>query len=117
MQQVHGGRFDFTRFTFLGHRRLFRGFDEIDSGMVCGPGMSLASSYKYFLLSFSSSRALRQIVTLFSHFTSFFLKYFDYHLMKKPQALDAASAYYFLGKRSDQVLTDRELIRNYGSQS
>ena len=27
MQQVHGGRYDFTRFTRLGHRRLFRRFD------------------------------------------------------------------------------------------
>ena len=29
MQQVHMGRYDFTRFTHLGHRRLFRKFEEI----------------------------------------------------------------------------------------
>ena len=40
MQQVHMGRYDFTRFTHLGHRRLFRNFSEVDSGAVCGPGMA-----------------------------------------------------------------------------
>jgi len=38
MQQVHNERYDFTRFTYLGHRRLFSAFDEIDSGASCGPG-------------------------------------------------------------------------------
>ena len=41
MQQVHMGRYDFTRFTYLGHRRLFRKFEEIDSGAVSGPAMAL----------------------------------------------------------------------------
>ena len=40
MQQVHMAPYDFTRFTYLGHRRLFRRFKEIDSGIACGPGMS-----------------------------------------------------------------------------
>jgi len=30
MQQVHEGRYDFTRFTHLGHRFLFRKFEEIE---------------------------------------------------------------------------------------
>jgi SAM-dependent methyltransferase len=63
MQNVCGGCFDFTRFTLLGHRRLFRRFTEIKSGAACGPGMALAWSYQYFLLSFTSSRRARQIVS------------------------------------------------------
>jgi uncharacterized protein YbaR (Trm112 family) len=51
VQQVHMGGYDFTRFTHSGHRRLFRNFGEIASGPVCGPGMALAWSYQYFLLS------------------------------------------------------------------
>jgi SAM-dependent methyltransferase len=58
MQQVHGGRYDFTRFTHLGHRRLFRKFEEIDSGVTGGPGMALAWSCKYFLLSFARGQGL-----------------------------------------------------------
>ena len=56
MQQVHEGKYDFHRFTHLGHRRLFRNFSEIDSGAMCGPGMALAWSYCYFIYSFSSSK-------------------------------------------------------------
>ena len=59
MQQVHMGRYDFTRFSHSGHRRLFRQFAELSSGPICGPGMALAWSYQYFLLSFATSRAVR----------------------------------------------------------
>lgn len=113
MQQVHGGRYDFTRFTHLGHRRLFRRFEEIDSGAVCGPGMALAWSYQYFLMSFTTSRTLRGFLLVFARLTSFYLKYFDYYLINKPSALDAASGYYFMGKKSEQVLSDRDLIKLY----
>jgi uncharacterized protein YbaR (Trm112 family) len=113
IQQVHGGRYDFTRFTLLGHRRLFREFDEIASGAVNGPGMALAWSYQYFLLSFATSRLMRYLLGNFARFTSFFLKYFDRHLIDKPGALDAASGFYFMGRKGERTLTDRELIRGY----
>lgn len=113
MQQVHGGQYDFTRFTHLGHRRLFRRFEEIDSGAVCGPGMALAWSYQYFLLSFTTSRALRTFIRAVARLTSFFLKYFDYYLIDKPGALDAASGFYFMGRKSDQILSDRDLTKLY----
>ncbi|MBI5397723.1 MAG: methyltransferase domain-containing protein [Verrucomicrobia bacterium] len=113
MQQVHGGRYDFTRFTHLGHRRLFRRFDEIDSGAVCGPGMALAWSCQYFLLSFTTSKTLRAVIEIFTHLTSFYLKYFDHYLIDKPGALDAASGYYFMGRKGTQVLSDQDLIKLY----
>jgi hypothetical protein len=53
MQQVHGSAYDFTRFTWLGHRRLFRKFKEIKSGTCGGPGMALIWSWRYFLRTFS----------------------------------------------------------------
>lgn len=113
MQQVHLGRYDFTRFTHLGHRRLFRRFEEIDSGAVCGPGMALAWSYQYFLLSFTTSRILRALFRVFASLTSFYLKYFDYYLINKPGTLDAASGYYFMGRKTEQVLSDQDLIKIY----
>ncbi len=113
MQQVHMGRYDFTRFTHLGHRRLFRKFSEIDSGAVCGPGMALAWSFQYFLLSFTKSKKMRTVVILFSSVLCFFWKYFDYYLVNKKCALDSASGFYFLGKKSKKILTDKELIRGY----
>lgn len=113
MQQVHMGRYDFTRFTHLGHRRLFRKFEEISSGPACGPGMALAWSYQYFLLSFVKNKAAKAIVKGFARLTSFWLKYFDYYLIDKPGTFDAASGYYFIGKKSDRVLDDRELLKLY----
>jgi len=113
MQQVHMGRYDFTRFTHLGHRRLFRHFEEIDSGPSCGPGMALAWAYQYFLLSFTTSRVLRSLIRAFTQLTSFYLKYFDFSLVGKSGAFDAASAYYFLGRKAQTALSDRELIAQY----
>ncbi|MBN1867560.1 methyltransferase domain-containing protein [Candidatus Sumerlaeota bacterium] len=113
MQQVHGGRYDFTRFTHLGHRRLFRRFEEIDSGAVCGPGMSLAWAYRHFLLCFAKPGKLSASIEMFASLTSFYLKYFDRWLVDTPAGIDGASGCYFLGRKSDRVLGDRELIEQY----
>lgn len=113
MQQVHEGRYDFYRFTHLGHRRLFKNFSEIESGAVCGPGMALAWSFSYFIYCFSGSKKMRRILLPIAHFSSFFLKYFDYYLINKPGAYDAASGYFFMGQKSKKTLNDRELIKLY----
>jgi SAM-dependent methyltransferase len=113
MQQVHGGRYDFTRFTHLGQRRLFRRFDEVESGVICGPGMALSWSYQYFLQSFVRSSRARNLLALWADLTTFYLKYFDPGLAQKPGAFDSASGFYFLGRRSETVLSDREIIKLY----
>src|SRR5437773_10814883 len=100
MQQVHGGAYDFTRFTLLGHRRLFRKFEEIDSGVGNGPGAALAWSWQYFLLSFATSRRTRSMVRAFVRLTAFWLKYVDVYLEHKPGTLDAATGYFFIGGKS-----------------
>jgi SAM-dependent methyltransferase len=113
MQQVCVARFDFTRYTHVGHRRLFRDFDEIASGAVCGPGMALAWAYQYFLLSFFTSPRARTAVKGFTRVTAFWLKYFDFHLIDTPGGLDAASGVYFLGRKGERPLPDDELIALY----
>lgn len=114
MQQVHMGRYDFTRFTHLGHRRLFRQFAEIESGMNGGPGMALSWAYEYFLTSFFKYRLLRSIARVFAKFTSFWLKYFDKYLLNDScVAMDAALGYYFLGSKTDSILSDRDLLKLY----
>jgi SAM-dependent methyltransferase len=113
MQQVHGGEFDFTRFTLGGHRRLFRYFKEIDSGIVGGPGMVLAWSISYFVGSFSKSRALKYFRFAILPFFIFWLKYFDYYFIKKPWVSDAASGVFFIGIKSNSPVTDKEIIKNY----
>jgi uncharacterized protein YbaR (Trm112 family)/SAM-dependent methyltransferase len=113
MQQVHNAPYDFTRFTFLGHRRLFRHFTEIETGASGGPGMALAWSWTYFALSGATSRLGRAAAHVVTRLSSFWLKYLDDYLVKKPASLDAASGYYLMGRRSNEVLEDRELIKLY----
>jgi SAM-dependent methyltransferase len=113
MQQVHGGRYDFLRFTDLGHRRLFRAFTEVASGAIGGPATALAWAYEYFLISFSRRQWTKALLKAFARFSSFWLKYFDYVLISRPGGLDAASAYYFLGQKSDELLSDHDLLNMY----
>ena len=113
MQQVYAAGHDFSRFTHVGQRRLFRKFEEVASGVTCGPGMALAWAYQYFLLSFVQSKPARALAVAFARLTGFWLKYLDYYLIRKPGALDAASAYYFLGVKARLSMTDREIIGQY----
>jgi SAM-dependent methyltransferase len=115
MQQV-AGQYDLRRYTLLGHRRLFRKFEEIESGAVGGPGMALAWSYKHFLLSFASSRRSRRALTVCAHLTAFWLKYLDRLLINKPGTVDAAAGFSFLGRKSDRVISDREIVAAYGGR-
>ena len=100
MQQVFGARYDFTRFTHLGHRRLFRDFEEVGSGAVCGPGMALAWSYQYFLLSFFKTPALRTLVKGFARLTAFWVKYIDRVLIDRPEGSTLPRASTSLGARA-----------------
>jgi SAM-dependent methyltransferase len=114
MQQVHGGAFDFMRFTDLGHRRLFRRFEEIERGACGGPGMALAWAYRYFLVSLvGGSARTKRAVTAFAYLTSFWLRFFDRFLIARPESLDAASGLYFLGRKSEATIRDRDLVRQY----
>lgn len=114
MQQGHGGAYDFTRFTWLGHRRLFRKFEEIDSGTCCGPGMALSWSWNYFLRSFVRGRVIEKLTQIFARFTSFFWKYFDRILKNNVNTLEAASGNYFIGKKTTgYILSDKDLVGLY----
>ena len=75
--------------------------------------MALAWTLRYFFMSFFASKRLRAMVSGISRFAFFWLKYFDHYLVRQPGAYDAASAFYFLGRKSDNVLSDRELVASY----
>ena len=113
MQQVHEGAFDFTRFTHLGHRRLFRFFNEIESGIACGPGMALAWAWQYFLMSFTRTGTTRTLAKLVARLTGWPFKYFDLYLSRRPAAFDAASGFYFMGCRSTHPISDQQLVKLY----
>ncbi len=114
MQQVHGGKFDFHRFTALGHRRLFRHFREEKSGLVAGAGSMMAWSLLYFITSFSLNKKMDKALSYLGSFASFWLKYFDYLLNQHTSSMDTACGLFFLGKKEpDYLLTDQELLASY----
>ncbi|MBJ11471.1 MAG: methyltransferase type 11 [Candidatus Marinimicrobia bacterium] len=118
MQQLHQAPFDFTRFTFLGHRWLFRGFIHIDSGVVCGPGMALAWSIRGLIKNMVKNRILSRIFTIITHLCFFWLKYIDYIIVKrKSAALDSASSLFFIGRLNQIDMTFNELINYYNEEN
>jgi uncharacterized protein YbaR (Trm112 family)/SAM-dependent methyltransferase len=113
LQPVLDGRYDFTRFTHLGYLRLFRRYERIESGTCGGPAMAIALLYRSFLLSLVNGRIVRKGVGIFATLSAFWFKYIDYFLLDRPATLDCTSGCYFLGRRSEHTLSDRELIRMY----
>jgi SAM-dependent methyltransferase len=113
MQQVHEGAYDFTRYTLSGHRRLMNQFHEIEAGMVAGPGTALAWSIEYFLLSFVGGGRARMGVKALARLGTFWLKWFDKILAKRPAAMDAASCTYFYGEIIGEHTQDAEIVEAY----
>jgi SAM-dependent methyltransferase len=112
MQQVHGGAYDFTRFTRSGHRYLFRRFEEIDSGLSNGPGAALAWALAYFCCSFAVSVRARKLLFACSRVSFSWLKYFD-RVLRRDAALDAGCGFFFIGRRSEATVTPSELTAYY----
>jgi SAM-dependent methyltransferase len=113
MQQVHLGRYDFTRFTALGHRRLFRQFEAIDTGMTSGPGSALAWSVTYFVASFARNRRQRRVLQAVGRYLSFWLRFLDRAVARNEAAWDGACGFYLLGRRSETALADADLVASY----
>lgn len=113
MQPVHMGAYDFTRFSHLGQRRLFRWFDEIESGMALGPGAAMAWSIQYFLLSLTDNLTLRKALRFLGLLFTLPLKYTDLYFRRKAGALDFAGGTLFFGRLRDAPIADREMVRLY----
>ena len=113
MQQVHGGAYDFCRFSRSGCRRLFRRFEEESSGMVAGAGTVLAWSVEYFFRSFSDSAKWHRLTSRVAPLFTFWLKYFDYVFKNVRSAEDGASCSFFLGRKSEKEIADRDIVQMY----
>jgi SAM-dependent methyltransferase len=113
LQPGHMGGYDFRRFTHLGHRSLFRNFEEQDSGIACGPGMMLAGAYQAFLACLTTHRFVRRLLIAWARVTAFWLKYLDRWLVNRPGAYDAASCFYYVGRKRWAWVNDPSLPRGY----
>ena len=108
MQQVHMGAYDFQRFTKSGHRWLFRHFSEIESGVNGGVGLSLVWAVYYFLRALTKSNLWWQPVRILIGWLTRTERFTDNALN-----LDGACGLYFMGQRSDNPTTPKEIIKYY----
>lgn len=113
IQQVHEGAYDFTRFTLSGHRRLFNHFYEIEAGLVAGPATALVWAIENLALAFVSRPSLRVLAKVGVRLVFGWVKYLDYLLVNRPEAMDGASCTYFMGAKAEVRIPDSEIIARY----
>ena len=105
--------YDFTRFMLSGHRRLFNQYAEIDAGLVAGPATAFVWALENIVLAFSSLPTTRKVAKAGVRFGFGWIKYLDYFLVNRPEAMDGASCTYFMGSKADIRITDSEFIARY----
>ena len=110
---VHLPVADYTRFSRLGLIRLFRRFTPLDCDVIEGAGVSLAYSLSYFGMALASSfghPAGAKIAKYAVNYLIFFLPWVDRFVRRSPISIDAASSYFYIGRRSETMLADREIV-------
>ena len=113
MQQVHEGAYDFTRYTVLGHRYLFKNFQSIDFGGNGGPEIVVAWSIRYFIWSVTRSKRIGRLFGLTAGLLLRPFKIFS----SSASMHDASSGVFFLGRKfSEKKLTHTNLIQLYRGQ-
>ncbi len=108
MQQVHEGPFDFTRYTESGHRFLFRGFDRLNSGSIGGPGTQFIWSVDYLTRSLFQSPRAGKLAKL----ACCWVQLLD-RLIPESYCIDGASGVFFLGRKSDKVVSPKSMVSHY----
>ncbi len=113
MLPVHGGAFDFQRFSPLAHRRLFAAFSPVNSGVSSGPAAALGYSLQSLFLAGVTRRSTRFAVKTLCRLLFFWIKYFDLLIASRPGAADGALGVFFIGRRSGNRYNDRSILRDY----
>ncbi len=107
MQPVHAGAYDFTRFTPLGQRALFKRFTQLATGVSAGPMSALRWSIEHAFRSLFRSRypaiLVRPLTAPFGWFDQFSSRF----------ALDGCCGSYFIGRKSQTTATPKEIIAAY----
>lgn len=113
LQPVHMREHDFSRFTHLGHRRLFRWFDEIESGLAGGPGMSASFIVRGTLLSVTDRHWLQSGLRLLGLLIAYPIRFLDVWFLRHQSAYDAAGATFFFGRKRTTPISDRDILGFY----
>jgi SAM-dependent methyltransferase/uncharacterized protein YbaR (Trm112 family) len=110
---VHLPVADYTRFSRLALIRLFRRFTPVECGVIEGAAVTLAYSLAYFWMALLSSfgwTAGAKIAKYAGNYLIFWLRAVDGIVRRSPISIDAAASYYYIGRKADRALTDREIV-------
>lgn len=108
MQESHEEPYDFTRFTELGHRWLFKNFEEIYRKVNGGPGLSFYWSVRSLLRAIIGNKFISNLISL--PFILFSL--IDY-IVPENQKIKGANGFIFIGKKSNKAINENEIISHY----
>jgi SAM-dependent methyltransferase len=111
MQQVHERAYDFSRFTQSGHRWLFRRFTEVSAGPIGGAGVALVWSIRYFSRALGAGDKLSRLISL----PFFWIRFLDAFGRGRAVA-DAASGFFFLGRRAERAIEPQAMPKYYERQ-
>lgn len=103
MQGYHADPHDYWRFTQDGLRRLFAGFEEIDSGVHIGPASGLAWVFVAFCQGLACRQVTRKIMFRLGRLIAFPWKYLDLLMVRKPYSYLAASGVYYVGRKPNEL--------------
>lgn len=113
MQQVHEGAYDFTRYTVLGHRYLFKHFELIAQGGNGDPGVVLSWSVRYLAWSVIRNRS---VAKLLGYAIGLALRPF-HALVSSRSMYDASSGVYFLGRKVEgHTVSHKDIVSLYRGQ-
>ena len=113
LQHVHEGAYDYTRFTVLGHRILFKNFKKISSGYIGGIGQSMLWSVEYFFRSIFRSKTIGKIFKLLF----FWLRFFEYIVPYSFNVDGACGSFFYGQKNKKNKISLKKFLNEYnGSQ-
>jgi hypothetical protein len=110
---VHLPVADYTRFSRLAVIRLFRRFTPVECDVIEGAAVSLAYALAYFWMALLSSFGWAggaKVAKYAGNYLIFWLRFLDAFVRRSPVSIDAAASYYYIGRRSEAVLSDREVV-------
>ena len=101
LQGFHADPYDYQRFTYVGIRRLFYQFKEIDSGICVGPSSAVSwilREYLAMVFSFNNF-TLYRCSKMFFGWLTFWIKYLDIILIKYEYAKIISMGFYLMGRK------------------
>lgn len=100
IQGYHADPKDYWRFTRDGLRELFRGFQEIESGVHIGPASGLCWTFVAFCQGLARTESVRRLMFRLGRILALPWKYLDLFIVRGPYSYLGAGGVYYVGRKT-----------------